>query len=55
VVVQGLGAVGMMMLAKARLLGAGKVIGLDCLESKLQLAQILRRGHDDQHCRVDQR
>jgi threonine dehydrogenase-like Zn-dependent dehydrogenase len=39
VVVQGLGAVGMTMIAKARLLGAGKIIGLDSMESKLQLAK----------------
>ncbi len=38
VVVQGLGAVGMMMIAKARLLGAGKIIALDSLASKLELA-----------------
>lgn len=39
VVVQGLGAVGMTMIAKARLLGAGKIIGLDTMEFKLQLAK----------------
>jgi L-iditol 2-dehydrogenase len=38
VVVQGLGAVGLMMLAKARLLGAGKIIGLDTVPSRLELA-----------------
>jgi threonine dehydrogenase-like Zn-dependent dehydrogenase len=38
VVVQGLGAVGMMMIAKARLLGAGKIIGLDSIPYKLELA-----------------
>jgi threonine dehydrogenase-like Zn-dependent dehydrogenase len=39
VVIQGLGAVGMMMVAKARLLGAGKVIGLDTVPLKLNLAK----------------
>jgi threonine dehydrogenase-like Zn-dependent dehydrogenase len=39
VVVQGLGAVGMTMVAKARLLGAGKIIALDPMESKLKLAK----------------
>jgi threonine dehydrogenase-like Zn-dependent dehydrogenase len=39
VVVQGLGAVGMTMVAKARLLGAGKIIGLDTMESKLRLVK----------------
>lgn len=39
VVVQGLGAVGMMMIAKAQLLGAGKIIGLDSMPSKLELAK----------------
>ena len=39
VVVQGLGAVGMMMIAKARLLGAGKIIALDSLRFKLELAK----------------
>jgi len=38
VVVQGLGAVGMTMIAKARLLGAGKIIGLDSRPFKLKLA-----------------
>ncbi len=38
-VVQGLGAVGMTMIAKARLLGAGKIIGLDSMEYKLSLAK----------------
>jgi len=38
VVIQGLGAVGMMMIAKARLLGAGKIIGLDSIPFKLQMA-----------------
>jgi len=39
VVVQGAGAVGMMMVAKARLLGAGKVIALDTSPMKLELAK----------------
>ena len=39
VVIQGVGAVGMMMLAKARLLGAGKVIALDEMDMRLQLAK----------------
>jgi threonine dehydrogenase-like Zn-dependent dehydrogenase len=39
VVIQGLGAVGMMMIAKARLLGAGKIIGLDTVPFKLQMAR----------------
>ncbi len=39
VVVQGLGAVGMSMLAKARLLGAGKIIALDSHPFKLELAK----------------
>lgn len=39
VVIQGLGAVGMMMIAKARLLGAGKIIGLDSIPFKLQVAK----------------
>lgn len=39
VVVQGAGAVGMMMIAKARLLGAGKIIALDKSEVKLNLAK----------------
>lgn len=39
VVVQGAGAVGMMMLVKARLLGAGKVIALDAFPKKLELAK----------------
>jgi L-iditol 2-dehydrogenase len=39
VVVQGLGAVGMMMIAKAQMLGAGKIIGLDSMPSKLELAK----------------
>ncbi len=39
VVVQGLGAVGMTMVAKARMLGAGKIIGLDSRKFKLGLAK----------------
>jgi len=39
VVIQGAGAVGMMMIAKARLLGAGKIIALDTLEKKLKIAK----------------
>lgn len=39
VVIQGLGAVGMTMIAKARLLGAGKIIALDTMKSKLELAK----------------
>nr|MBC7243733.1 zinc-binding dehydrogenase [Chloroflexota bacterium] len=39
VVVQGVGAVGMMMVAKARMLGAGKIIALDESEMKLEMAK----------------
>ncbi len=39
VVIQGLGAIGMMMVAKARMLGAGKIIGLDGMQMKLDLAK----------------
>lgn len=39
VVIQGLGAVGMTMTAKARLLGAGKIITLDTMPSKLKLSK----------------
>ena len=39
VVVQGLGAMGMGMIAKARLLGAGKIIALDFKEKNCQLAK----------------
>lgn len=39
VVVQGLGAVGMTMISKARLLGAGKIIALDNLPFKMELAK----------------
>jgi len=38
VVVQGAGAIGMMMIAKARMLGAGKIIALDPMDKKLGLA-----------------
>ena len=38
VVVQGAGPVGMMMVAKARILGAGKVIVLDASDTKLDMA-----------------
>ena len=39
VVVQGMGAIGMMMSAKARILGAGKIIVLDTMDKKLELAK----------------
>jgi len=39
VVVQGAGPIGMLMVAKARLLGAGKVIALDTMDMKLELAK----------------
>jgi L-iditol 2-dehydrogenase len=39
VVIQGAGAVGMMMVAKARLLGAGKIIALDRMDMKLEMAK----------------
>jgi len=39
VVIQGVGAVGMMMVAKARLLGAGKIIALDAMDMKLEMAK----------------
>lgn len=39
VVVQGAGPIGMMMVAKACLLGAGKVIALDTMDRKLTLAK----------------
>jgi L-iditol 2-dehydrogenase len=39
VVVQGAGAIGMMMIAKARMLGAGKIIALDAMSMKLDLAK----------------
>jgi len=39
VVIQGSGAIGMMMIAKARLLGAGKIIALDSNPMKLTLSK----------------
>ncbi|MDH4135933.1 MAG: alcohol dehydrogenase catalytic domain-containing protein [Anaerolineae bacterium] len=39
VVIQGAGAVGMMMVAKARLLGAGKIIALDTMGMKLEMSK----------------
>lgn len=39
VVIQGLGAVGICMIAKARLLGAGQIIALDSVKSRLALAK----------------
>ena len=36
---QGLGAIGMTMIAKARMLGAGKIIALDSVPMKLKLAK----------------
>jgi L-iditol 2-dehydrogenase len=39
VVIQGLGAIGMAMVAKARLLGAGKIIGLDSFPFRMGLAR----------------
>jgi threonine dehydrogenase-like Zn-dependent dehydrogenase len=39
VVVQGSGAIGMMMVAKARMLGAGKIITLDPMDKKLELSK----------------
>jgi len=39
VVIQGAGAVGMMMVAKACLLGAGKIIALDAMDMKLEMAK----------------
>jgi len=39
VVVQGAGAIGMLMVAKARMLGAGKIIALDNFPKKLDLAK----------------
>lgn len=39
VVIQGSGAIGMMMIAKARLLGAGKIIALDSNPMKLALSK----------------
>ncbi len=39
VVVQGAGPIGMMMAVKARLLGAGKIISLDTMDKKLEMAK----------------
>ncbi len=39
VVVQGIGPIGMMMIAKARILGAGKIIAVDGMDMKLKLAK----------------
>ncbi len=39
VVVQGSGAIGMMMVAKARMLGAGKIIALDTMDMKLEMSK----------------
>lgn len=39
VVVQGAGPIGMLMVAKARMLGAGKIIALDTFDKKLELAK----------------
>lgn len=39
VVVQGAGPIGMLMVAKARMLGAGKIIALDTFDKKLDLAK----------------
>ena len=39
VVVQGAGPIGMLMVAKARMLGAGKIIALDNFDKKLELAK----------------
>ncbi len=39
VVVQGVGPIGIMMVAKARMLGAGKVIALDTMPMKLDMAK----------------
>ena len=39
VVLQGAGAIGMMMCAKARMLGAGKIIALDPMDMKLELSK----------------
>jgi threonine dehydrogenase-like Zn-dependent dehydrogenase len=39
VVVQGAGPIGMMMAVKARLLGAGKIISLDTMDKKLDMAK----------------
>jgi len=39
VAVQGAGPIGMMMIAKARMLGAGKIIALDQMDKKLEMAK----------------
>jgi L-iditol 2-dehydrogenase len=39
VVVQGSGPIGMLMVAKARMLGAGKIIALDAFDKKLEMAR----------------
>jgi L-iditol 2-dehydrogenase len=39
IVVQGSGPIGMLMVAKARMLGAGKIIALDTFDKKLALAE----------------
>ena len=39
VVIQGSGAIGMMMCAKARMLGAGKIITLDPMDMKLEMSK----------------
>ncbi len=51
VVVQGVGPIGMMMIAKARILGAGRVIALDNFPMKLELAK--QFGADDAICIAD--
>jgi threonine dehydrogenase-like Zn-dependent dehydrogenase len=51
VVVQGVGPIGMMMIAKARMLGAGRVIALDNFPMKLELAK--QFGADDAICIAD--
>jgi threonine dehydrogenase-like Zn-dependent dehydrogenase len=48
VVVQGVGPIGMMMIAKARMLGAGRVIALDNYPMKLDLAR--QFGADEAIC-----
>lgn len=48
VVVQGIGPIGMMMIAKARMLGAGRVIALDNYPMKLDLAKEF--GADEAVC-----
>jgi L-iditol 2-dehydrogenase len=51
VVVQGVGPIGMMMIAKARILGAGRVIALDNFPMKLELAK--QFGADEALCITD--